>query len=237
MRVVTIIQARTGSTRLPGKVLLRVGGKTVLEWVVYRTRLAARCGEIVVATSDLARDDPVERLCAGVGVQCFRGSELDVLDRYYQAASAFEAEAVVRVTSDCPLLDPVMLDAIVEAQIDQDADYVSGNGVPQGLMQEVFSAELLERAWREATLPDEREHVMVYYVTRRAGEFKIVWLPPPAGLELPNWRLTLDTPQDFELLEGLFDVTTGELFDLTAEQIVAAVARDPELLSRATREA
>ena len=237
MRVVTIIQARTGSTRLPGKVLLPLGGKTVLEWVVHRTHLAERCGEIVVATSNLAQDDSIERLCTRIGVHCFRGSEQDLLDRYYRAAEAFDADTVVRITSDCPLLDPAMLDAIIETQVDRGADYVSGSGVPQGLAQEAFSAELLERAWREATLPDEREHAVVHFVMRLADELTIVMLSPPQGLELPKWRLTLDTEEDFELLEGLFEVAAGGLFDLTSLEIVDAVASHPRLLSLATREA
>lgn len=214
-----------------------LGGKTVLEWVVHRTLLASGCGEVVIATSDLAQDDQIEDLCRRIGVACFRGSERDVLDRYYHAARLFGAEAVARITSDCPLLDPRLLDAIIATQADEHADYVSADGVPTGLAQEAFSVEILERAWSEATLPDEREHVMFYYVTRRPDRFKVVILPPPAGLELPDWRLTLDTPEDFELLEGLFEATGGELFDLTSLQIVDAVARSPRLHALATREA
>jgi spore coat polysaccharide biosynthesis protein SpsF (cytidylyltransferase family) len=217
-------------------VLHRVGGRTVLEWVVHRARLASRAGEVVVAIPDLSRDDPLEELCAHVGVPCFRGSEQDVLDRYYRAARSFEAETVVRITSDCPLLDPGLLDDIVVSQAEKRADYVSADGVPKGVAQEVFTAEALERVWRDATLPDEREHVMVHYVTRHPDRFEIVMLPPPAGLELPSWRLTLDDAEDFELLEGLFDATDGALFGLDCVEIVGVVAGSPRLLELATRE-
>ncbi len=215
--------------------LLPLGGKTVLEWVVHRVRLASRCGEIVIATSVLGRDDPIEELCAGAGMHCFRGSDEDVLDRYHGAAQAYAAEVVVRVTSDNPLLDPVLLDAIVAAQLAEGADYVSADGVPLGLAQEAFSAEALDRVWHEATLREEREHVLAAFVTRRAREFKIVMLPPPPGLDLPTWRLTLDTREDFELLEELYESTEGELFDLTSTQIVERVARNPRVLALATR--
>jgi len=235
MRVLTIIQARMGSTRLPGKVARRVGGRTVLAWVVYRTRLARLAGEIVVATSELPRDDAVEAMCSEIGVPCFRGSELDVLDRFYQAARSRDADTVVRVTADCPLLDPALLDTIVETHVRERADYVSVEGAPLGVAQESLSATALEQSWRQAKLPDEREHVILY-VTERPDEFKVLLLPAPPPLNLPSWRFTIDTERDVELLDGLFETTKGRLFDLAEAEIVDAVARSPRLLALATRE-
>jgi spore coat polysaccharide biosynthesis protein SpsF len=235
VNVVTVIQARMGSTRLPGKVLFPVGGKTVLAWVVHRARLARLAGEITVATSEHARDDAVADACVDIGISCFRGSEIDVLDRYRRAARAYAADAIVRITADCPLLDPELLDKIIEAYLSGGVDYVSAEGVPRGLAQEIISTTTLEWAWRHAKSAEDREHVTIYVVDRPA-EFRVVMLPPPSGLDLPDWRLTLDTPEDLELLEGLFDTTKRALFDLSATEIVGAVARDPHLLALATRE-
>lgn len=234
MKVVTIIQARTGSTRLPAKVLAEVGGRSVLSWVVHRVQRSKRHGTILVATSDLERDDSVAAECSRAGVPCFRGSETDVLDRFYRAMEAFDAEIVVRVTADCPLLDAALFDITVDTYVREGADYVTVEGVPEGLPSETISRSALGRAWREAALPYEREHVTPY-VFNHPHEFSVVLLQPPPALALPDWRLTLDDAHDLTLLRALHDVTGGAAFDLTAEQLVEIVAGDPHLLELATR--
>jgi len=235
MNVVTIIQARLGSSRLPGKVLMTVGGRSILEWVVHRVRLAGIPGVVLVATSDHPRDDPIEAVCGSVGVPCFRGSEADVLDRYYRAARTRDAEIVVRVTADCPLLDPALLAELVEVHRSEGADYVTVAVSVRGIAQETLSMNALERSWESARLPAEREHVILYLL-EHPDEFKVVMLPPPAELDRPGWRLTIDTAEDLELLEGLFETAASPLFDLGAPEIVAIVAGSERLRALATRE-
>jgi spore coat polysaccharide biosynthesis protein SpsF len=234
VKLVTIIQARTGSTRLPGKVLAEVGGSSVLSWVVHRVRRSEHHGTIVVATSKLDRDDAVAVECARVGVPCFRGSEGDVLDRYYRAMKAFEAEIVVRVTADCPLLDAALFDLTVDSHVRGAADYVTVEGVPEGLPAETISHAALRRAWREATAAYDREHVTPYVFTR-PDEFDVVMLQPPPALARSDWRLTLDDEHDLALLRALHDATGGTAIELGADELVEIVAADPHLLELATR--
>ena len=149
-KVVAIVQARMGSTRLPGKVLMDISGWSMLWHVVNRVRQAKWVDKVVVATSGSVSDDPVATLCEQEGIPCFRGSEDDVLDRYYQAAKWIGANVIVRITADCPLIDPYVVDDVVKHYVDGDYDYVSNTApptFPDGLDIEVFSFEALERAW------------------------------------------------------------------------------------------
>jgi len=146
---VALIQARMGSSRFPGKVLEDLSGRPMLWHVVHRVRGAGRVERVVVATTDRAVDDPIARFCAQENIACFRGDEQDVLDRFYQAARADHADVVVRITADCPLIDPEVIDKVVERFQRGDCDYVS-NAIrytyPDGLDTEVFSFAALERA-------------------------------------------------------------------------------------------
>ena len=165
MRTVAVIQARMGSTRLPNKVLAELGGRPMLAQVVARVRRARTIDEVVVATTTTRHVDVIEDFCAREGIACFRGSEDDVLDRYYQAARAFNADVVVRITADCPLHDPEVIDAIVGHFDPARHDYVSNTirrSYPDGLDTEVIAMAALERAWRGATWASEREHVTPY---------------------------------------------------------------------------
>ncbi len=182
-RVVAIIQARMGSSRLPGKVLLDIGGEPMLARVVERTRLATEVEEVLVATTTDASDTVVADFCSSRAIPCTRGSQYDVLDRYWHAASAARAEVVVRVTADCPLIDPGLIDDVVAtllgrrevardgvaSSLQSDFDFVANRlppparrTFPIGLDTEACTASALERAWNEARQPEEREHVMPY---------------------------------------------------------------------------
>lgn len=205
MRVVLIDQARMTSTRLPGKVLKPVHGKPLLAYQLERLRRACRVDECVVATTVNAADDPIVALCRELGVSVFRGDEFDVLDRYYQAAKQFEADVVVRVTSDCPVIDPAIVDRVigVYAESGGKLDYVSNTRertFPRGMDTEVFSMRALEEAWREARLPYEREHVtpFLYLHPERYAIGSVV-----SGRDLGGHRWTVDTPEDFDLIERL----------------------------------
>src|SRR5215471_19924439 len=160
MKVVAIIQARMGSSRLPGKVLAEVCGKPILHYVISRARQARTLNLVVVATSDDSTDDVIEEFCEINRVQYFRGSQSDVLDRYYHAAKHFHADAIVRLTADCPLLDPIVIDEVVRTFVSGKFDYVSSaENYPDGLDTEIFSWKALKKTWQEARLLSEREHV------------------------------------------------------------------------------
>jgi spore coat polysaccharide biosynthesis protein SpsF len=204
MRVVAIIQARMGSTRLPGKVLKDLGGETVLARVVNRTRRATLLDEVVVATSILPADDVIARECEALKVACFRGDETDVLDRYYRAAQKFATDAVVRITADCPLIDPELIDAAIRSRLDQKADYASNSlarTYPRGLDVEVFTADALSRAWSAAKEEYQRTHVTPY-LYQNPELFKVISIAEEG--DHSKYRWTLDTAEDLELLRAVY---------------------------------
>jgi spore coat polysaccharide biosynthesis protein SpsF len=206
MRTVCIIQARMGSTRLPGKVLRPLLGRPMLWWVVHRARQARLLDEVVVATTLDARDDQLDDLCCREGWGCFRGSEEDVLDRYYQAAKHVEADVVVRITSDCPLIDPRVIDHVTAAYFAgfPHPDYVSifePRTYPRGLDTEVFSMKALETAWREDTSA-WREHVTPY-IYRNPDRFRLLSVCNPVDYAHHRW--TVDTPEDLELVTRIYE--------------------------------
>ena len=228
MRTVAIIQARVGSTRLPGKVLLDIGGESMLARVVRRTRRAKELTAVVVATSTLPADEPIVAECARLEVPVFRGSEADVLDRYYRAALAFEADAVVRITSDCPLVDPAVIDQVVSAFLAKRPDYASNTlqrSFPRGLDVEVMSSEALATAWREALAPEERVHVTPF-LYRHPVRFGLLNVPAPADFSAMRW--TVDTAEDLEFVRDLDRELEGR-DDLGWQEVAAFVGRSPHL--------
>ena len=228
MKVVAIIQARMGSTRLPGKVLKDLAGQTVLARVVNRTRRAALLDEVVIATTDKPADDAIVEECTRLQVPCFRGDESDVLDRYYRAAQNFSADAVVRITSDCPLIDPELIDVTVRAFMDQQPDYATNSLVityPRGLDVEVFTLNALARAWREAKEPYQRAHVTPY-MYEHSELFKIVSLT--AGNDYSHYRWTLDTEEDLEVIRAIYNhFPTGD--SVHWRQVLALMDAHPRL--------
>jgi glutamate-1-semialdehyde aminotransferase/spore coat polysaccharide biosynthesis protein SpsF (cytidylyltransferase family) len=206
--IAAIVQARMSSTRLPGKVLADVVGHPMLWHVIRRLRRARLLDQIVIATSQGSADDAIARFCEQEGVCCFRGSENDVLDRYYRAARACSADVVVRITADCPLLDAAVVDKVVHRFLDGGYDYVSNAmryTYPDGLDTEVFSFSALERAWRGAVKPSEREHVTPYL---RAWKFRICNVENEEVLP-PNLRWTVDEPADLEFIRRVFAAFAG----------------------------
>ncbi len=228
MRVVAIIQARMGSTRLPGKVLKDLGGETVLARVVSRTRRATLLDEAVVATSVLPADDTIARECEHLKVACFRGDEVDVLDRYYRAAQKFAADAVVRITADCPLIDPELVDTTIRTFLEQKADYANNTSprtYPRGLDTEVFTFTGLERAWREAVKPYEREHVTPYFY-EHPELFRVAFTRGERDYSAHRW--TLDTPEDLELIRAIY-ARLDNRDDFGWREVLAVTEREPEL--------
>jgi spore coat polysaccharide biosynthesis protein SpsF len=204
MTTAIIIQARFGSTRLPGKVLLDLSGKTVLAHVLERA-LAVRRADVVVCAVPEGRDsDPVAEEARAAGVVVVRGDEHDVLGRYLKAARAVDAATIMRITSDCPLIDPSICDAVLELRAETNSDYACNNmppSWPHGLDCEVFTRAALEGAARLATRPSEREHVS-QFIRYDRGAKKAGFPGPGAGVERHRW--TLDTPKDLEFLRALF---------------------------------
>lgn len=218
LKTVFITQARSGSTRLPGKVLKVVEGKTLLEWFMERARRTS-CDCLCVATTTNGADDGLAALASSFdGVHVTRGSEEDVLARYVQAARETEADVVVRVTSDCPFFDWRLVDLCLFALGENDSEAVrtAFGAYPLGLDVEVYSREALERAGREAREPQEREHVGPYFFRSHPERFRLVWLRP--GEKDPLWpdcRLTLDYAEDFELVRRLY-TSVGPLAEAEA---------------------
>jgi spore coat polysaccharide biosynthesis protein SpsF (cytidylyltransferase family) len=204
-RVVAIVQARVGSTRLPGKVLVEIGGRRMLDWVLGRLRGAATLDDVVVATSTLAEDDVLERHAREHGFEVVRGEAHDLLSRYVAAAAATDADVVVRVTSDCPFIDPALVDTVVRALLDADdsVDYVSNaiepRTFPRGLDVEALSRRALLAADRLDHDPLTREHVTPFL--RESGVFGVRAVTNDEDLSSLRW--TVDTEADLELVRTM----------------------------------
>ena len=211
MKIGAIVQARTTSTRLPKKILKELpygSGITVLEQVIRRLKKSKLLDEIVVATTTNPEDDPIVEISERERVNYFRGSEKNVLERYYLCARENKVDIVVRVTSDCPCVDWNIVDMVIEKHLQAKADYTSNTikrTFPHGLDIEVVSFKALERAYCEASEDFEKEHVCPYIHTTNREKFKIVSVEAPDYLTAPDIRITLDTEEDYALLCAVFD--------------------------------
>lgn len=228
MKVVTIVQARMGSSRLPGKVLMDLGGETVLARVVHRARRASLVNQTVVATTTLAKDDAVVEECKHLGVQSFRGSEGNVLDRYYQAALHYFADVIVRVTADNPLVDPDLIDDVVEVLIDSGADYANNRSprtYPYGLDVEAFKFLALQKAVEETQHDYEREHVTPYFY-EHPTLFQCTSVK--GTFDCSHYRWTLDTPADLKLIRKIYGRLDNR-DDFSWQEALAVVQNGPRL--------
>jgi spore coat polysaccharide biosynthesis protein SpsF len=225
-RTVAIVQARMGSTRLPGKVMLPLLGQPVLSRVMRRAGRARTLDEVVVATTTRPDDDAIVALAEREGWPVVRGSETDLLDRYLLAARTHDAEVVVRITSDCPLIDPDVIDATVDAFHAADVDYASNTleppTYPRGLDVEVVSRPALERAGREDADPAWREHATPF-VYRHPELFRL--LRVPADDDHSDLRWTLDTPEDYRLISRIYEALDRD--DFGWREALALVEANP----------
>lgn len=195
------------STRLPGKVLKKINNKTFLEMVYLRLKQAKKIGKIVIATSEKKADDEIENFCKEKGIDFFRGSEENVLERFYQAAKKFNFETIVRVTGDCPLIDPETADLIIQKHFESKADYTSNvfeRSFPRGLDVEVFSFNALEKARNLAAKTDETEHV-TSFIYSHPELFRLQSVKAPNEKKRPDIRLCLDTKEDLAVFEKIFE--------------------------------
>lgn len=214
MKIVAIIQARVGSTRLPGKVLEDIAGQPMLAHVVDRTRRAKTLDETGVATTTQPDDNAIVRVCQNQGWPYFRGSEEDVLDRYYQAALAFEADVIVRITSDCPLIEPEIIDKVVDEFLRYypAVDYASNTLIrtfPQGLDVEAIGFSALKKAWQGDDNPVWREHVTPY-IWHHPDKFKVRKVANDIDYSYMRW--TVDTPEDLTFVRQIYDYFKNDAF-------------------------
>ena len=226
-----IVQARMGSKRLPGKVLADISGKPMLWHVIRQVKGASTIKRLVVATSDHTLDDPIMKYCATIGVECFRGNELDVLDRYYQAAKLYNADTIVRITGDCPLIDPFVIDKVVESFIESECDYVTNTlryTYPDGLDTEVFSFEALAYAWKEATKQSDREHVTPYI--RTSDRFSVCNVENEVDLSSRNLRWTVDEESDLDFVKSVYDNLT-DCSPILMSDVLGLLDQKPNLLN------
>jgi spore coat polysaccharide biosynthesis protein SpsF len=232
MHRVVIVQARMTSTRLPGKVLADLGGRSVLERQLERLARCERADELVVATTTNSEDDPIVALVRRLGHRVFRGSEDDVLSRYAGAAREAGADLVVRVTSDCPLIDPEETDVVI-AELEAraaEADYASNTlvrDVPRGLDTEALWRDVLERAHRMATSVPAREHVTFYIWSERPERFALHAVRRP--YEAADLRWTVDTPEDLEVVRRLFDALGYADRPVPVAEAIAWAREHPEV--------
>ncbi|NJN96690.1 MAG: NTP transferase domain-containing protein [Anaerolineales bacterium] len=216
MKTVAIVQARMASTRLPGKVLAEIAGQPMLYHVIQRTQQTKNLDLVVVATSTNQADDAIAQFCQTANLPFFRGSENDVLDRYYQTAHHFEADTIVRLTADCPLLDPEVIAKVVQTFQVGAFDYVSNTlkcTYPDGLDTEVFSLTALTQAWQEALLNSEREHVTPY-IWKNPTKFRLGNVVGERDLSALRW--TIDEPQDLAFVRAVYEHLGSDSFGMAA---------------------
>ena len=226
-KTVCIIQARRNSTRLPDKILLTLGGKNILTHVLERALAIDNVDEVILATTQNPADDTLEGIALAAGASVYRGSEHDVLDRYYQAALKANATYVMRITSDCPLIDPHVCATLVDKVHNENFDYGGNGSFPHGLDCEVFTMESLENAHKNSTSKEDREHVTLWM--KRNPEITKTSISPDDDKDYSKYRLTVDYPEDYELLEKIFTQTGGMSQDWG--DVIKILDEEPDLLS------
>jgi spore coat polysaccharide biosynthesis protein SpsF len=222
-----VIQARMGSTRLPGKAMLSIGGKPMLYILIERLKRCQTVDEIVVATTRNERDEPIVACARALDARVYRGDENDVLSRYYEAACEYALDTIVRITSDCPLSDPFIIDEMVRAfRAAPNVPYLSNTVTrtfPRGFDAEVFAFKVLEEAHRNAKEDYEREHVTPYiYRTMAVQAYR-------AGDDASTFRVTVDTAEDFRLVSEVFS-TLGRLPFIRVSDVIALLRSRPDLV-------
>lgn len=224
-----IAQARMGSTRLPGKVLKTIKGYPLLELQQLRISPAKLVDEIIIATTENPEDDAIEQFCKERNILYFRGSDQDVLDRYYQTARAFMPDNIIRITSDCPLHHHKVIDFVIQEYLNSGKDYFSNSNkepdyLEDGFDVEVFSFKVLEAAWKEAKLLSEREHVTPYI--KHSGKFSCAWKKYSNGY---RYKLSVDSQNDFRVVEAIFS-SFDNITGFTMEDVIILLERSPEIL-------
>lgn len=237
-KLVAIIQARMGSSRLPGKVLLPVLGEPILGHIVSRLSTIDKVDTIIVATSDRNLDDPIAEYCLAKGIACFRGNENDVLDRFYHAATAVGADTIIRITGDCPLVDPALVNRLIDHYETKGFDYcgiATGAGVaeegfkgrfPDGLDAEIMKMSVLQQAWEEAEGPLYREHVTPF-IWKQPERFNLGTLKSP-DRDYSHLRWTVDNREDYEVIKWVYEELYPVKKDFNMQDVLSLFERHPE---------
>ena len=229
---ILIIQARMGSTRLPGKVLKEVDGEPLLKFMIDRVVDSKLVDKVVIATTVSEKDDAIVDFCKNYNLSYYRGSEHDVLDRYYETAKLYDAKTIIRCTADCPLIDAEFVDETIELYLNSNVDYASNTcppdlkKYPDGSDVEVFSFAALERAWKETTNIKDREHV-TFYFWKRGKDFSTILLDNKE--DWGKYRITVDYPEDFVVVERIIKQLKKEKKNGSLKEIINTLNENPEL--------
>jgi spore coat polysaccharide biosynthesis protein SpsF len=227
--ILAILQARLSSSRLPGKVLKPILGMPMLVLQIQRIKRVTLINNLLVATSKEHADNSIDEICKVNGVDCFRGELNDVLDRYFQAASPYSPEHIVRLTGDCPLADPILIDEVIEFYLSGNFDYVSNAlypTYPDGLDVEIFRFSCLQQAWKEAKLPSQREHV-TSFIHQQPERFKIGNYNNLTDCSHLRW--TVDEQLDFDVISKIYESLYPENPEFTTSEILRFLDQNPEL--------
>ncbi|GKU76810.1 cytidylyltransferase domain-containing protein [Paenibacillus sp. L3-i20] len=230
MKIVAIVQARMNSTRLPRKVLMKLGNKTVLSHCIERLKKVTLIDEIVIATTTNKADEVIVAEAIKLNVSYYRGSEENVLSRYYEAAKQAKADVIVRITSDCPIVDPDLTNEVIQYFIDQNVDYVSNSYIrtfPRGLDTEVFSMMALEEAYTLADSPIQFEHVTPF-IYQNPQMFRLAFYTHETDYSHHRW--TLDTEEDYQLLQEIMNYFQADEYVFDWKRVIGFIDQNPYLL-------
>ncbi len=225
------IQARMTSTRLPGKILLPALNRPLLELMIERLRRIEAVDKIILCTTTNETDDILADLSALWEIECFRGSEHDVMSRVLSAAKHFEIDTIIETTSDCPLIDPNICSQVIDEFHVSKSEYCSNvyeRSFPIGMDVQVFSTDVLEDAFSRTEDPEEREHVSLF-IYRHPEIYNLSWITAPESQKDPNLRLTLDTPEDYDLIKKLYELLYPTNPNFSLDDILQLITRIPEL--------
>ncbi|MFY9300364.1 MAG: glycosyltransferase family protein [Candidatus Nitrosotenuis sp.] len=233
MKTISIIQARMASSRLPRKVLMKLNNKPILEHIVDFLKFSKLTDKIVIATTVLSEDNYIELESKRLGIECFRGSSSDVLDRFYTCSSIFKSDVIVRLTADDPLVDPLLVDEVIHTLQTTGCDYVSNmlhRTFPYGYSSgEGMSFKILKQLHENLTDPLDREHV-TRHIIQNPNLYDVRDVLAPPELARPNWRLTVDYKEDFDLMKEIFSKLYKPNSFIKYESLVELLDKNPQLL-------
>ena len=228
MKILAILQARCSSKRLPNKVMMDILGKPMIQHQIERIALSKKIDQLVIATSNQSEDNLLVEMCENINVNVYRGKLDDVLDRFYQSAKRYNADVVIRLTGDCPLIDPVLIDKVIEKHLIDKNDYTSNldpESFPDGLDVEVFNFSILEEAWRYAVSLTDREHVTIYI--RNKKNIKKGTLI--SEIDYSTMRWTVDEARDFEFVSEIYSQLSDKGNMFSSQDIYELLGKNPEL--------
>lgn len=229
MKIIGILQARVSSSRLPKKILLPVLGKPLLQLQIERIKRSQKIDELILATSTDPSDNELEPLCSSLGMPIYRGSLENVLDRFYQTAKKYKADQIVRLTGDCPLADPELIDELIEFHLQGKFDFSSNAReptYPDGLDAAIFSFSSLEAAWKNAKTPAELEHVTLYF-NRNLDKFKIGSMKGTVDHSAERW--TVDEQRDYEFVKKVYEALYPNNAQFTTKEILNYLNANPSV--------